>query len=230
MVKSKKPESAHGKTKRSYHHGHLKTALVLAGIDILEAEGVPALSLRAIAARVGVSHTAPKNHFGSLRGLLTAIAAEGFRRHAAFMRAGVSEASRREDRLRTAMEGYVRFACEHRGLFLLMFSAQHCEFADPDLRTAAADSYAVLSEIATGLDWDKADTPGGQRKTEVMLWSLAHGYAQLSNAGLFGPTDSGAPYASAMFDITSIMPDFTYRSESAPGSDRKGRRPTPRRG
>lgn len=229
MAGSKTPGSAHGKTKRSYHHGHLKTALVLAGIAILEAEGLPALSLRAIAARVGVSHTAPKNHFKSLRGLLTAIAAEGFRRHAAFMRAGVSEASRREDRLRAAMEGYVRFAAEHKGLFQLMFSAQHCEFEDPDLRAAAAGSYAVLSEIATGLDWDKADTPGGQRKTEVMLWSLAHGYAQLSNARLFGPPDSGAPYERAMFDITSIMPDFTYRSETAAASHRKSTRTAPRR-
>ncbi len=203
--------------KRSYHHGNLKTALVMAGIDILEEDGLPALSLRAIAARVGVSHTAPKNHFGSLRGLLTAIAAEGFRRHAAFMRAGLSEASGREDRLRAAMQGYVRFAREHKALFLLMFSAQHCEFTDPDLRTAAADSYAVLADIATGLDWDKAGAPGGQRRTEVMLWSLAHGYAHLSNAGLFGPTNSGAPYTREMFDITSIMPDFTYLPEGLAG-------------
>jgi AcrR family transcriptional regulator len=230
MVKSKNANSAHGKTKRSYHHGHLKTALVLAGIAILEAEGLPALSLRAIAARVGVSHTAPKNHFGSLRGLLTAIAAEGFRRHAAFMRSGVSEVSRREDRLRAAMEGYVRFAFEHKGLFQLMFSPQHCEFTDPELRAAAAGSYAVLSEIATGLDWDKADTPGAQRKAEVMLWSLAHGYAQLSNARLFGPPDSGKPYASEMFDITSIMPDFTYRSETTSARQRKSAQPALRRG
>ena len=204
-------EAIDGAVKRSYHHGNLKTALVAAGIDILEGEGLSALSLRAIAARTGVSHTAPKNHFGSLRGLQTAIAAEGFRRHAAFMRAGVSEASGREDRLRAAMEGYVRFASEHKALFLLMFSAQHCEFSDPELRTAAAASYAVLADIATGLEWDKADAPEGQRRTEVMLWSLAHGYAQLSNAGLFGPQDSGAPYTSALFDINGVMPAFTYR-------------------
>jgi AcrR family transcriptional regulator len=197
--------------RRSYHHGNLKTALVLAGIDILEQEGLAALSLRAIAARAGVSHTAPKNHFGSLRGLLTAIAAEGFRRHAAFMRAGVSELSHPEDRLRAAVEGYVRFASEHKGLFLMMFSAQHCDFSDPDLRIASAGSYAVLADIATGLDWDKADAPGGQRRTELMLWSLAHGFAQLSNAGLFGATNVGAPHAEKMFAVTEIMPHFGYR-------------------
>ena len=74
--------------KKPYHHGSLKEALVAAGIEILDARGLEALSLRAIAAHVGVSHTAPKNHFGSLKGLLTAIAAEGFARHRAFMLGG----------------------------------------------------------------------------------------------------------------------------------------------
>ena len=60
-------------SKKKYHHGNLKPALVTAGMEILEEDGLRALTLRAIAARVGVSHTAPKNHFGSLRGLLTAI-------------------------------------------------------------------------------------------------------------------------------------------------------------
>ena len=39
--------------KRSYHHGSLKEALVAAGIEILDARGLEALSLRAIAAHVG---------------------------------------------------------------------------------------------------------------------------------------------------------------------------------
>jgi hypothetical protein len=148
-----------------------------------------------------------------LRGLLTAIAAEGFRRHAAFMRAGLSEASGRKDRLNAAMQGYVRFAREHKQLFLLMFSAQHCDFGDPDLSLAASGSYAVLADIAAGLDWDKAAAPGGQRRTELMLWSLVHGFAQLSNAGLSGPLEAGSPSDPLTFDIADIMPNFNY----APG-------------
>ena len=207
------PDPQSGDPKRTYHHGNLKTALVTAGIDMLEEQGFAALSLRAIAARVGVSHTAPKNHFGSLRGLLTAIATEGFVRHAAFMRAGLSDASGRKDRLRAAMAGYVRFAMEHKSLFLLMFSAQHCDFSDPELGLAAAGSYAVLADIATGLDWDKASAADGQRRAEMMLWSLVHGYAQLANAGLFEPARGRA--GGQMLDIASIMPDFGYLTEPA---------------
>ncbi len=75
---------------RPYHHGNLKAELIRAGIALIEEEGLDALSLRAIAARAGVSHAAPRNHFGSLRGLLTAIAAQGFRLHAGEMRAGLT--------------------------------------------------------------------------------------------------------------------------------------------
>jgi AcrR family transcriptional regulator len=197
--------------RRAYHHGNLKSALVAAGVDILESEGMVALTLRAIAARVGVSHTAPKNHFGSLRGLLTAIAAEGFRRHCAFMRRGLSETSDRKDRLRAAIEGYVRFAREHRGLFLLMFSDQHCDFEDTELREAAAASLAVLSEISAGLDWDKADEPDGQRRTEIMLWSFVHGYAQLANAGLLEVAGKDGGGSGASVDIIGVIPGFDYR-------------------
>ncbi|MEJ1937692.1 TetR/AcrR family transcriptional regulator, partial [Nostoc sp. NIES-2111] len=176
---------------RPYHHGDLKNALVSAGIDILEAEGLPALSLRAIAARAGVSHAAPKNHFGSLRGLLTAISAEGFRRHADFMRRGLDGRASREDRLLAAVAGYVAFAREHPALFTLMFSPMHCDFGDPALAAASAESYAVLRDVSAGLDWDKGALEDGQHRTELMLWSMVHGFSTLANAGLFDKGPGG---------------------------------------
>ena len=74
MAKAKKPPA------RPYHHGHLREALVAASCAILDEEGAQALTLRSAARRVGVSHAAPKNHFGDLAGLMSAVAAEGFRR------------------------------------------------------------------------------------------------------------------------------------------------------
>lgn len=191
---------------KKYHHGDLKNALVEAGLEILEESGLPGLSLRAIATRVGVSHTAPKNHFGSLRGLMTAIGTEGFRRHAAFMREGLTEAATRADRLDAAMSGYVRFAETHPHLFELMFSPLYCDLRDETLGAAARDSYAVLSEISEGLDWPGAEGPDRQRRTEMMLWSLVHGYAQLAKAGQFVGGDDGRPAHS----ILSVMPRFGY--------------------
>jgi AcrR family transcriptional regulator len=188
--------------KKPYHHGSLKEALVAAGIEILDARGLEALSLRAIAAHVGVSHTAPKNHFGSLKGLLTAIAAEGFARHRAFMLDG-AQGGDAKARQYAAMQGYIRFAQVHPHLFRLMFSPALCAMDDPDLMAAARASYGVLASIAKGLDWDKSGAADADRRAELMLWSLVHGYAMLSLSG-------SAQGTGAVLSISDIMPDFGY--------------------
>jgi len=193
---------------RPYHHGNLRQALINEGLAMLEADGLVALSLRAIAARAGVSHSAPKNHFGHLRGLHTAMAAEGFRRHVAFMRTGLPKRASRAARLAAAMRGYVRFAETHPHLFSLMFSSQHCDFSDPELGAAAAQSYGVLREIAAGLDWDKADAPDASLRAEMMLWSLVHGYAQLLLNGQFRSDPVTCRPVPSIADIT---PSFGYR-------------------
>jgi hypothetical protein len=54
---------------------HLETAE-----KILRRDGLAALSLRAIAREVGVSHGSPAHHFQNLGGLLSDLAAIGFRR------------------------------------------------------------------------------------------------------------------------------------------------------
>ena len=67
------------RAKTSYHHGNLREELVSQGLAILEEEGLPALTMREIARRIGVTQTAPLHHFEGKTGLLAAIAALGFR-------------------------------------------------------------------------------------------------------------------------------------------------------
>ena len=62
-----------------YHHGALRDALLQAAERILERDGLAGLTLRAVAREAGVSHAAPTHHFGDLTGLLSELAAIGFR-------------------------------------------------------------------------------------------------------------------------------------------------------
>ena len=62
-----------------YHHGDLHEALLQAAVQVLERDGLPGLTLRAVAREAGVSHAAPTHHFGDLTGLLSELAAIGFR-------------------------------------------------------------------------------------------------------------------------------------------------------
>src|ERR1700723_2528721 len=97
--------------KPRYHHGDLRNALLKAGLDILEQDGSSALSLRAVAARAGVSRSAPAYPFGNLRGLLTGRAPFQNARFAAELaveRAGA--AAEPIEQMRAAGRGYIAFA------------------------------------------------------------------------------------------------------------------------
>ena len=79
---------------KPYHHGALPEALLAAAEAVLVRDGLAGLGLRAIAREAGVSHTAPKHHFGDTTGLLSELAAVGFR-PAARRHAGGAGAARR---------------------------------------------------------------------------------------------------------------------------------------
>ena len=75
-----------------YHHGDLHEALLQSAERVLERDGLAGLTLRAVAREAGVSHAAPTHHFGDLSGLLSELAAIGFRMfNAAMVDAGNSE-------------------------------------------------------------------------------------------------------------------------------------------
>ena len=65
-------------SRETYHHGNLPEALVREGARLLAEGGIDGFSLRKLAERTGVTVAAPSHHFGSAKGLLTAIATRGF--------------------------------------------------------------------------------------------------------------------------------------------------------
>ena len=63
----------------AYHHGNLRQALLERAAQVIAESGVEALSLRALARDLGVSHAAPSRHFPDRRALLGELAKDGFR-------------------------------------------------------------------------------------------------------------------------------------------------------
>lgn len=61
-----------------YHHGNLKAALLQRASEIIESEGVQAVSLRSLARDIGVSETAPARHFKSRADLFLSLAIDGY--------------------------------------------------------------------------------------------------------------------------------------------------------
>lgn len=110
--------------KSKYHHGNLKNALIKAGIDILNNEGMHALTLRKVAQRAGVSHAAPYAHFADKQALMAAISTEGFRLVYEALSAAI--ASHADDPARQLVEGafaYAQFAVNDPAHFKITFSS-----------------------------------------------------------------------------------------------------------
>src|SRR4029077_14544308 len=115
-------------TKRApYHDGSLREAMLRAAERILERDGIGGLTLRAAAREAGVSHAAPKNHFGDVIGLLSDLAAVGFVRFRAAMEAHIRKSDPAPAQLEAIGRGYITFARAHPDLFLLMFRSERLD-------------------------------------------------------------------------------------------------------
>lgn len=171
-----------------YHHGNLRAALLVAGEAVLAESGLEGFSLRNVAKRVGVSHAAPAHHFGDARGLLTALAAEGFRRFLATM-----EARRRSAegdataRIVASGLGYVDFAESSPALFRLMFSSTRPDFSSPELAAAADAAFAHLADGVAALRGVSPDDDPAAMQDVLAAWSMAHGIAELWISGRLKP-------------------------------------------
>ena len=70
-----------------YHHGDLRAACLRAAMELLEQDGAAGLSVRAVARHAGVSPGAPYRHYADRDALVSAVAAEGYRKLAGYLRA-----------------------------------------------------------------------------------------------------------------------------------------------
>lgn len=169
------------------HHGNLREALILAGLELLKEGGLSALTLRKCAQRAGVSHAAPAHHFDGLGALKSAIATRGYAIFEQMMREGMGGAG--EDMRAQVLgvcRGYIRFAAEHGALFNLIFAHPDTFPEDPERQSAAVSARKVLNDACSHI----AHGSGGSGSTEVAVWSLVHGFAKLIEIGRVTP-DSG---------------------------------------
>ena len=207
----------------AYHHGNLRQALVQAGLDILAEEGISALTLRGCAARVGVSHSAPKNHFHNLDRLIAAIGAEGHRRLSVAMLGKMADAEPSpRAQLVAAAKGYLAFALDHPDLFRLMFSLPRAEVFDAERRGAADESYAILRRVCAPIVPRINGVPVAPAVVETMVWSYVHGYASLAvNNRLRRPEEA----MGRLPGIEEAMPEFEIGDATVIG-DASARGPT----
>ncbi len=135
------------KSKATYHHGDLRRALLKAGESVLREHGLGKFTLRECARRAGVSHAAPKHHFGDVRGLLTELAAGGFERLTLLLRLQMATATNLNEEFAATNRAYLQFAMENTEHFRIMFRSDLVDETSPVLRAAATATFLELTNV-----------------------------------------------------------------------------------
>ena len=153
----------------------LQARLVDVGVDLVNTEGVQALTLREIARRAGVSHGAPRRYFPTRLELLSAIARRGFTDLAARAAEAVGEATASpRDQVTALGLGFLVFALTHRGMHELMFRHDLLESGHLGLRDTSLPLFSLLMDLV-GRARPDADAP----LVAGSLLANLHGIAQL---------------------------------------------------
>ncbi len=172
---------------RSYHHGDLRSALVCAAVARVEQVGAEHVSLRAVAAEVGVSPSAAYHHFADKDALLGEVAATGL--HMLVESVGAEVAAIAGDtreaarlRFRAAGQAYVSFALSHPQLFRVAFSPYCLEH--PGVPTTDDGSVPVLSELLNDLVSTGGMNADVRDDSEDVFVATLHGLATLALQGM----------------------------------------------
>ncbi len=164
--------------KDHYHHGDLPNALRQAAVEVIVERGLGAFSLREVARRAGVSHTAPAHHFGDMRGLLTSVAAEGFDALYDSLSTAAAGVDDPVERLTAIGQAYVALARSNPAHCDVMFRMDVVDPEDQQLQLSGIRAYGVLEDTvrsileAEGLDVSLDDAAW-------LLWSMVQGLVVL---------------------------------------------------
>lgn len=157
---------------KSYHHGDLRRAILDAAEHRLMEGGIEAVTIRACARDADVSPAAPIHHFGSRKGLLSALAARGFEQLVARLDADLATRTERGPSL--LVGAYVAFAVTTPKMFDLMWREDVLHPDNPDLSRARRTALECLQSHVT-----TTERCGDERIGAIRTWSLAHGLATL---------------------------------------------------
>jgi AcrR family transcriptional regulator len=171
----------------------LEQALVDAAERVLVRDGLPALTVRSVAAEAGVAPMGVYNRFGSKDALVAAVLVRGFDG----LRAAVAGDADPDpvDRLMASGRNYRRFALAQPQHYGAMFGSRPALAVDtPELAEHGAAAFQALVDhvryaMAAGRLRD-----GDPTETAQVIWSAVHGAVSLELAGAVLTPDPAATY------------------------------------
>lgn len=216
--------------------------LLQAAREVVAADGLEGLTLRAIARQAGVSHGAPLRHFPTLASLLAAVAADGFARLIATVEGHLAEADAAAEaagtaldarrRLAVAGQAYVDFALADPGVFSVTFRPERVDVTDEQYQVQGDAAFRQLVELVEAAQADgwRPDLPHDE--LAAVVWANVHGLAVLTlHGGLAGVLGDEAarrlPALSIAVGLDLPLPTPTGPTRAAAGTGPPAPGPTP---
>jgi len=177
-------------SRKVYHHGNLRDALINAGLQLIAELGVRALTLREIGARAGVSRTAAYRHFEDKSDLLAAISEAGFKQFADALEAARSGPHpNTASRLSAMALAYVQFATDHPAFIEVMFGSSLS--AEAKARgVEGARAFQILERTIAEGQQSGEFCDGDPKLLAQGVWAQVHGVSMLGFGVGFVPFSS----------------------------------------
>lgn len=187
-------------TRKPYHHGDLRRAIIASATRRARHDGERAIVLREIASEIGVSATAAYRHFANRAELVDIVASRGLEEMAEGMRtslvldAGVAPESESERAglaawadVRNACRSFVKFAIdEPKWIRMITDNGGDSEAVQESLNKLTA---ALLRHVERGVPSGVARTDFAEAE-RLEVWSSLMGMSMLSALGFLGSEDA----------------------------------------
>lgn len=182
-------------SKRGYHHGNLRQALVEATLSLISEKGPTGFTMAEAAKLADVSAAAPYRHFTGREELIAEVALQGYELFADLLEYAYDEG---RPSVLAAFEAvgraYLAFARKHPGHYIAMFESGVAPAQTPELAKASERANAVLIRAAEALS---ARIPPERRPPPAMfsahVSALSHGIVELYARGKPGSRSPFTP-------------------------------------
>ena len=189
-----------------------KQLLVTAASSLLDSGGQAAVTLRAVAERVGVSHNAPYRHFRDRSALLAAVAERDFHRLSEAFEEQEGSGHDASTALRKSASALIDYARVHPARYRLLFS-------DPDLspeaslKAAAIRPFEAFSQIVARCQRDRVLPSVDTVSLTGLIYATLHGAIDLE----LGGRSSGAKGLGDIGATAGLLFDLLRRADSRKG-------------
>lgn len=157
-----------------------------AALGLLADGGAEAVTMRALARKVGCSHTTPYRYFDSKQAIIGAVQQRCFEEFADFHESRVDDDMGAREQLFVLARGYVEYARDNAAAFRVMFDMDEPDDEEiPGLQDAIERSWTLLcAAVKQGIEEGLLE--GKVKQTTFVLWSSLHGLTALNQAGKLG--------------------------------------------